>query len=46
MTDDINESDSLSCAYEKYAENSLDDEEAEDLVEAWKERMDLMVDYS
>ena len=46
VTDDINDSHSLSCEYKESVDNNLSDKVAEDLVEAWKERMDLMVDYS
>ena len=40
---DINDSDSGPHVYKEYLDNGLSDEELEDLYDAWKEGMKLMV---
>ena len=44
--DDINDSESVSCAEKYYVDENLADEEVEELEDARKERMELMAAYS
>ena len=44
--DDINDSESVSCAEKYYVDKNLADEEVEELEDARKERMELMAAYS
>ena len=42
--DNINQSESVSCAEKESVDDNLADKEAEELQEAWKERTELMAD--